>query len=73
MMGNEVMFLDCPAYLDEEGTVKCGLPADIRYRYIIRSTDGPLESAIIRCLSGHSFNGPIEFLAPRTYPGPGSA
>jgi hypothetical protein len=28
----------------------------------MNSTDGPLESATIRCPRGHFFNGPIEFL-----------
>ena len=60
-------FLDCPAYLDEEGTVRCGLPAEIRYRYVTASTDGPMESAMIRCPSGHWFNGPTEFLSLRTH------
>ena len=27
------------------------------------SSDGPLESAMIRCPSGHIFNAPIEFLS----------
>jgi len=58
-----MMFLDCPAYLDEEHTVRCGLPAEVRRRFTMRSTGGPLESAMIRCPSGHWFNGPIEFLA----------
>ena len=31
-------------------------------RFVMRSTDGPLESAMIRCPAGHWFNGPIEFL-----------
>ena len=57
-----MMFLDCPAWLDEEGAVRCGLPAEVRRRFITRSTGGPLESAMIRCLAGHWFNGPIEFL-----------
>jgi len=57
-----MMFLDCPAYLDEERTVKCGLPAEVRRRFTMRSTDGRLESAMIRCPSGHWFNGPIECL-----------
>jgi hypothetical protein len=29
-------------------------------RYTMTSTDGPLESARIRCPRGHWFNGPIE-------------
>jgi hypothetical protein len=57
-----MMFLDCPAYLDQDGAARCGLPAEVTYRFIMSSTDGPLESAMIRCPAGHWFNGPIEFL-----------
>jgi len=56
------MFLDCPEFMDQEGTVRCGLPAEVKTRYTMTSTDGPLESAMIRCPSGHFFNGPIESL-----------
>jgi hypothetical protein len=55
-------FLDCPAYGDDENTTRCGLPAEVEYRYTLQSTDGPLESAKIWCPCGHSFNGPIESL-----------
>jgi len=54
-----MMFLDCPAYLDEDGARRCGLPAEVRRRFTMRSSDGPLEAAMIRCPSGHWFNGPI--------------
>jgi hypothetical protein len=57
-----MMFLDCPAYLDHERTVRCGLPAEIRCRFTMRSADRPLESAMVRCPAGHYFSGPIEFL-----------
>jgi hypothetical protein len=57
-----MMFLDCPADLDQEGAVRCGLPAEVRCRFIVRSSDGPLESAMIRCPAGHCFSGPIESL-----------
>jgi hypothetical protein len=57
-----MMFLDCPAYLDQDGATRCGLPAEVSRRFIMRSTDGPMESAMIRCPAGHWFNGPIEFL-----------
>ena len=57
-----MMFLDCPAYLDQNGAARCGLPAEVRSRFTLRSTDGPLESAMIRCPAGHWFNGPIESL-----------
>jgi len=48
-----MMFLDCPAYLDEDGAERCGLPAEVRSRFTTSSTDGPLASAMIRCPSGH--------------------
>jgi hypothetical protein len=57
-----MMFLDCPAWLDQDGAARCGLPAEVRRRYAMCSTRGPLESAMIRCPAGHWFNGPIEFL-----------
>ena len=60
--GDQVMFLDCPAYLDEDGALRCGLPAEVRHRFTMRSSDGPLEAAMIRCPSGHWFNGPIQSL-----------
>ncbi len=59
MNGVTMMFLDCPAWLDEDGTIRCGLPAEVRCRFVIHSSDGPLESAMIRCPSGHWFNGPV--------------
>ena len=57
-----MMFLDCPAYLDERGAARCGLPAEVEYRYGAQSTDGVLESAKIRCPLGHWFSGTIEAL-----------
>jgi len=47
-----MMFLDCPAYLDQDGAARCGLPAEVSCRFIMNSTDGPLESAMIRCPAG---------------------
>jgi hypothetical protein len=60
------VFFNCPAYLDKDGATRCGLPAEVESRYTMRSTDGPLDSAKIRCPRGHWFNGPIESL---TVPG----
>ena len=57
-----MMFLDCPAQLESEGPVRCGLPAEVRCRFTMRSTDGPVESAMIRCPAGHHFCGAIESL-----------
>lgn len=59
------MFLDCPHHVDDGGAVRCGLPAEVEYRYSAASTGGMLESAKIRCPLGHWFNGPIEFLTLR--------
>ena len=61
-MQDEMMFLDCPAYLDAHGAARCGLPAEVEDRYTMRSSDGPLDSAKIRCPRGHWFNGPLESL-----------
>jgi hypothetical protein len=61
-METSVAFLDCPAYMDKRSAARCGLPAEVEYRYTVRSSDGPLESAKIRCPRGHWFSGPIGFL-----------
>jgi hypothetical protein len=62
-MSSRMLFLDCPAYVHENAGARCGLPAEVRYRFIINSTDGPLECAMIQCPSGHFFNGPVESLS----------
>jgi hypothetical protein len=61
-MQANVMFLDCPAYTDDDGAVRCGLPAAVEYWGTVESSSGPLENAKIRCPRGHGFNGPVEFL-----------
>ena len=61
-MDTGVTFLDCPAYLDQHGTVRCGLPAAIEYRYPIRSAEGTVDGAKILCPRGHWFLGPVDAL-----------
>ena len=61
-MNTEVTFMDCPGYMDRDGTARCGLPAVVQDRYTVDSTDVPLEAARIRCPRGHWFNGPVEAL-----------
>ena len=68
-MESQVMFLDCPAYLDRDGSQRCGLPAEVRSRFDMNSSDGPVEAAMIRCPTGHWFTGPIESLTLATRPG----
>jgi hypothetical protein len=64
----------CPACLDQDGAVGCGLPAEVRYRFTMRSTGGPLDSVMITCPAGHHVSGPIEFLTPDNHgPGPAGA
>jgi hypothetical protein len=55
-------FLACPARLNGNGSVRCGLPAEVTCRFTMRSSDGPLESVMIQCPAGHHFNAPVEFL-----------
>jgi hypothetical protein len=68
-MESQVTFLDCPAFLNDDGTARCGLPAEVKCGYSMRSTDGLLEGAMIRCPNGHFFNGPVEFLTVANRPG----
>ncbi len=76
-MESQAMFLTCPACLDQEGAARCGLPAEVSCRFTMRSTDGPLESVMVRCPAGHYFNGPIESLTrdgtDKHDPGPAGA
>jgi len=70
-MKDSLTFLDCPAFIDADGGQRCCLPAHVRFRYIMNSTGGPLEGAVIRCPAGHRFNGPIESLAfEKHFPAP---
>jgi hypothetical protein len=57
-----MMFLDCPAYLDHDGAVRCGLPAEAERHFIMSTSDGPAGSAKIRFPAGRWFNGAIESL-----------
>jgi hypothetical protein len=52
------MYLDCPAYLDDHGAARCGLPAEVKRSYSMDSTDGPLDSVMIGCPAGHWWRRP---------------
>ena len=45
----------------------CGALAEVLDRFVLESTDGPIDHARIRCVRGHWFLLPIEMLA-RTHP-----
>ena len=71
-----MIFMDCPAYMDKHGALRCGLPAEVERRYAVQSSDGPVESAKVRCPRGHWFNGPLESLTwdkPTNATAPGTA
>ncbi|MGH3098209.1 MAG: hypothetical protein ACRDMV_19680 [Streptosporangiales bacterium] len=46
---------DCPA---------CGLPAEVNYARIARSTDGPMEHVHIQCPRRHWYLLPVAWLPP---------
>jgi hypothetical protein len=62
------VFLECPAHQDERGLMRCGLPAEVLRRFVMRSTAGPVESVVIKCPAGHFFHAPTEFLTLASAP-----
>jgi hypothetical protein len=62
IVSGHIMFLACPAYMDRDGAVRCGLPAEVSCRFVMIPPGGPRESVMIRCPPGHCVKGPIEFL-----------
>ena len=70
-MDSEVEFLECPAYVNRHGTVRCGLQAEVVDRFSLESTDGCLAAVAIVCPVGHSFNGLVDsLLLKRVKPAP---
>ena len=65
-MDARMAFLDCPAFLDQKGAARCGLPAVVEDRYTLGSTDGPVTCVRIHCPEGHWFSGPVEALTMDT-------
>lgn len=43
----------------------CGHPAEIEWRDVWESTEGPVEHAKMACLHGHRFLLPVEWLTRR--------
>jgi hypothetical protein len=61
-------FFDCPAYLDRDGTARCGLPAVVEDRYKLGSTHGAVTGVKIRCPKGHWFSGAADALTMHAAP-----
>lgn len=47
---------------------ECGAPAEIGYRTVLKSTDGPIEHAKVRCVRHHTFLLPTAALDHVTAP-----
>jgi hypothetical protein len=41
---------------------ECGQPAEVLWREVLTSTDGPVEHARVLCISRHGFFVPVETL-----------
>lgn len=67
-MDASTTFLDCPAYLDKDGTTRCGLPGAVEGWYTLGSTDGTVTGVKIRCPAGHWFSGPADALTMHAAP-----
>jgi hypothetical protein len=44
---------------------ECGATAAIEERHVMESTDGPVEHAKVRCVTGHGFFLPVAALEAR--------
>lgn len=45
--------------MDTTTCPECGLPAEVAWREVLESTDGPVEHAKIRCIERHWFLLPL--------------
>ncbi len=53
--------------LDLVGCPECAAPAEVVERFVLDSTDGPIEHATVRCAGRHRFTVLVERLTtPRT-------
>ena len=48
--------------MDTTTCPECGAPAEVTDRFVLESTDGPIEHAKIRCDRGHWFLLPVASL-----------
>lgn len=62
MNDEELQLVDCPAFVDQDCTQRCGLPSEVMVRSTWESTDGPVEAMLIKRVLGHWFNGTVESL-----------
>jgi hypothetical protein len=48
--------------MDTTGCPECGTLAEVEWRAVLESTDGPVEHARVRCVQKHSFLLPLASL-----------
>jgi hypothetical protein len=48
--------------IDLTSCPECGQPAEVLWRNVLYSTDGPIEHARLFCLRGHGFFVPVDSL-----------
>jgi hypothetical protein len=56
--------------MDATTCPECGAIAEVLWRDVLDSTDGPIEHARIQCLTRHHFLLPVASLARATQPSP---
>lgn len=54
--------------MDTTHCPECGMLAEVEWRAVLESTDGPIEHAKVRCLQRHWFLLPIAALAELEQP-----
>lgn len=50
---------------DKTSCPECGEKARVEWRFVLESTDGPIEHCKVRCVHGHWFVLPVSMLGPR--------
>ncbi|MGE0167172.1 hypothetical protein [Nocardioides sp.] len=55
--------------MDLTSCPECGAVAEVQWRHVLESTDGPVEHAQIRCTSQHWFFLPVSYLSRAGIPG----
>jgi hypothetical protein len=49
--------------MDTTSCPDCGAPAEVLDRFVLESTDGPIDHAWVRCVHGHWFVLSLDLLA----------
>lgn len=52
--------------LEIVGCPECAAPAEVADRFVLESTDGPIEHAFVTCTERHRFTVLVERMASRT-------